>query len=123
MSTDLACIIYADASSDQLRQLLHKNSNVTISSVQNNSIEVVRNVDSDPVKGQQFPDGFLYFQQRIEIFPIDSEVIVLESQIALVSMILNCLWVSKIPAVAACDYEDSLPNNGGYKCAEGYQRK
>jgi hypothetical protein len=42
-------------------------------------------------------------------------VAVNDSHIALVNKILTWLWSQKIPAVAASDYEDQLPNNGGYK--------
>ena len=33
----------------------------------------------------------------------------------LVERLLPLLWERGIPAVAACDYEDELPEKGGYK--------
>jgi hypothetical protein len=118
-SVDLACIIYADINKDELvekmNQILNKDSDSSVFYAHNNEIEFLQNLDYDPVNSQQFPDGFLHFQQRIEIFPDESKLVFIENQIELVSMILNILWSQSVPAVATCDYEDKLPNNGGYK--------
>lgn len=117
-SVDLACIIYADTNKDELvdklNQLLAKDSDNAVFYAHNNEIEFLKNLDYDPVNSQQFPDGFLHFQQRIEIFPDEHKLVSLENQFKLVSMILEILWSQGVPAVAACDYEDKLPNNGGY---------
>lgn len=122
MCVDLACVIYTDISRDELinnlSQLLPKKDNSSVFYSESNEIEVVSNLDCDPVICQQFPDGFLHFQQRIEVFPDESKTVTLENQIPLVSNILQHLWSHQIPAVAACDYEDQLPNNGGYKSTE-----
>lgn len=118
-SVDLACIIYADTNKDELveklNQMLTKDSDSSVFYAHNNEIEFLQNLDYDPVNCQQFPDGFLHFQQRIEIFADESKLVSLENQVKLVSTILKILWSQGVPAVAVCDYEDKLPNNGGYK--------
>jgi hypothetical protein len=119
-SVDLACIIYVDVHKDELvdrlnHQMLAKDTCNSVFYAQYNEIEFLNNLDYDPISSQQFPDGFLHFQQRIEIFPDESKSVSLENQIELVSMILKILWSQDIPAIAACDYEENLPNNGGYK--------
>lgn len=127
MSINLDCVIYADAQSDKLRQLLQQLLSESSSDSSffecNNSVEILKNLDFDSVKRQEFPDGFPYFQHRIEIFPVETKEIPLANQISLVSMILNRLWSNRIPAVAACDYEDSLPNSGGYTSVESHHKK
>jgi len=121
MSDDLACVIYSNINKnilmEKLRQLLSEKDDASFYAY-DNEVEILKNLDFDSVKCQQFPDGFLYFCQRIEIFPDESKRVSLENQIALVSMLLKYLWSQGVPAVAACDYEDQLPNNGGYRSAE-----
>ncbi|AFZ24726.1 hypothetical protein Cylst_2517 [Cylindrospermum stagnale PCC 7417] len=119
MSDDLACMIYADINENELaeklrRLLSQKNYNASFF-LDDNEILVIKNLSFDSIQRQQFPDGFLYFQQIIEIFPDETKTVSLENQIALVSRILQYLWSEGVPAVAACDYENKLPNNGGYK--------
>ena len=122
MSVDLACVIYADSDRDELLsvlgQLLPEKVYGEIRRGRDNEVEVVRNLDFDPVARRQFPGGFLHFRQLIEIFPEESKTVSLENQVALVSLILEYLWASGIPAVAGCDYEDKLPHGGGYKSTE-----
>ena len=67
-------------------------------------LHVERNDDRDEVRAREFPSGFLYFQYVIEAGPQ-----------ALVERLLRALWDAGVPAVAACDYEDDLPEGGGYK--------
>ena len=77
------------------------------------SIEVRKNDDFDEVKLKKFPDGFLYFPFCIEI-DIDENINV--NVIANdVSSILTFLWTNNYAAVASCDFENLLPENGGYK--------
>lgn len=117
MSVDLFCEIYADKEANELqeglRQLITEKNGVFYA--HDNEIVVQKNLSFDSVKRKDFPDGFSHFEQRIEIFPDESKEVSLENQITLVSMILKHLWSQNIPAVAACDYEDQLPENGGYK--------
>ena len=73
---------------------------------------VIKNDDFDILKGKDFPDGFLSFPYYLEINFIED--IILVDVIFQINKILSFLWSQNIPAVAACDYEDSLINNGGY---------
>ena len=122
MSVDLACVIYTDSDRDELLamlgQLLPEKGDGAIFRARDNEIEVVKNLDFDPVARPQFPDGFLHFRQRIEIFPEESKTPSQENQVTLVSLILEHLWARGVPAVAACDYEDKLPHGGGYNSTE-----
>ncbi len=117
MSIDLACVIYADAEEPKLTEIVQQlwPANSFPLYVYNNEIEILKNLDFDVVRRQQFPDGFLHFRLRVEIFPDESKNISLENQLTMISALLNHLWSQNIPAVAACDYEDQLPENGGYK--------
>lgn len=66
------------------------------------------NDDADNKKTVDFPDGFLYFNYSMELcFRGD--------RVKLTNDILDVLWSNRIPAVAACDYEDELYKCGGYK--------
>jgi hypothetical protein len=64
------------------------------------------------VKEKRFPDGFLFFK-----FIVDIGFISTNSTIAIieVSKLLKWFWENDMPAIVACDYEELLPYNGGYK--------
>ena len=69
--------------------------------------------DEFDTNGQvNFPDGFLYFKFIIDVgFNPNSEISKCADEI---SKILRWLWGIGMPSVASCDYEDLLPENGGY---------
>lgn len=69
--------------------------------------------DEFDANGQvNFPDGFLYFRFIIDVgFNPNSEISKCVDEI---SKILKWLWGEGIPSVASCDYEDLLPEKGGY---------
>lgn len=76
-------------------------------------ISIHKNDEFDPSKQIHFPDGFLFFK-----FLIDIEfepTVVLKDRAFEISKLLHWFWSSKMPAVASCDFEDLLTNNGGYK--------
>ncbi len=81
------------------------------------SISVERNKIHDSKREKEFPDGFLYFPIAIGIdFDNDG---CKELAIETVAKILVYLWYTKaVAAVAACDYEEQLPLNGGYRSTE-----
>lgn len=58
-------------------------------------------------------DGFLYYRYLLEVEP--EEELGKENATQFVSRILEYLWSQNYPAVASCDYEELLPNKGGYK--------
>lgn len=77
------------------------------------SIEVRPNADFNDDKQLIFPDGFLFFPLSIEIDMIDE--ITREVAAKKVGEILDFLWKSGYAAIASCDFENLLPENGGYK--------
>jgi hypothetical protein len=69
------------------------------------------NDDADSVRKVDFPGGFLYFDNIVEVY--FSPNIEQEARAATVATVLTCLWELGLPAVAACDYEDELPKSAG----------
>jgi hypothetical protein len=77
------------------------------------SIDVRRNQDYDEKKGKYFRDGFLYFPFCIKIDILDGISKIEAAQE--VSIILKFLWEKNHTAIASCDFEELLPESGGYK--------
>lgn len=77
------------------------------------SIEVRPNDEYDEMKQRIFPDGFLYFPFSIEIDILDDmpNMHIIKE----VGRILKFLWVNNYSAIASCEFEDLLPEKGGYK--------
>src|SRR3954464_9696066 len=63
-----------------------------------------RSHDRDAIRAREFPDGWLFFRHNVEV-----------ERRAHVAPLLRLLWGNGIPAVAACDYEEELPEGGGSK--------
>jgi hypothetical protein len=74
-------------------------------------VEIRRNEDADELQAHKFPDGFLYFNYCLELYP--KPAIPQKERVHFVANILNRLWSQGLPAVAACDYENELPHGGG----------
>lgn len=72
-------------------------------------VDIEKNENRDDDKSKEFPDGFLHFNYYLDI---DSSS--LDSIKLFVSQLLSFLWDNNIPSIAACDYEDDLPELGGY---------
>jgi hypothetical protein len=66
----------------------------------------------DKSKQVNFPDGFLYFKFIIEVGFYRS--VETNIYVDIVSKLLKWIWGMGVPAVASCDYENLLPENGGY---------
>ena len=77
------------------------------------SIEIRTNDEFDFYKAQNFPDGFLFFPYSIEIDIIED--IKMEDVVNEISKILNFFWQNSFTAIASCDFENLLPEKGGYK--------
>lgn len=75
-------------------------------------LEIIQNEDYDSRRRSLFPDGFIYFRYLIDLYIPDEKV---RRQAKLVTFLLNYLWESGFPAVAACAFEAQLPEHGGYK--------
>jgi hypothetical protein len=75
-------------------------------------ISIYKNDAFDVTRQTEFPDGFLCFQFIIEIgFKENYEI---DKCVFEVSKILEYLWSINIASVAFCEYEELLPNKGGY---------
>jgi hypothetical protein len=75
-------------------------------------IDIVKNSDFNESESKKFPDGFLSFPFLIEYY-FDGEVET--ADISNATVILERFWKNNISAIASCDFEDKLPENGGYK--------
>ncbi|MGW8526159.1 hypothetical protein [Nocardiopsis sp. NPDC055824] len=74
-------------------------------------VEVLRNEDS--TGDGSFSEDFLYWPVLVEIELEDHSLLPLLTD--QVSRLLSSLWKASLPAVAACDFEDQLPWNGGIR--------
>jgi hypothetical protein len=67
------------------------------------------NDEADSLRRAEFPDGFLHFAHRVEVFADEPPAT------ALVTRLLEAFWAAGWPAVASSDYEEDLPHGGGYR--------
>ena len=77
-------------------------------------IYIFENSDYKRGRTYEFPDGFLYFKYIIFIDPLPVKIDFQDFLIKTIN-VLYFFWNQNYPAVAACDFEDELPNKGGYK--------
>jgi hypothetical protein len=120
--SELDCKIYVEAEQtpDELATLLAQSlpeatlidAVTRIVQTRFGEVEIRRNKEADRIRAQEFPDGFLYFRYALELYPFPT--VAHEERVSLAASILKLLWSRGWPAVAACDYEDELPNGGGY---------
>lgn len=120
---DLDCKIYFDASNgpdlilailqagDFFRGLFSFSGHFGTLQSRFGEMDVQVNEDADERKAASFPDGFLHFAQVLEFYP--RQDVPFEERKTLMSALLRGLWAKSVPAVAACDYENELPENGG----------
>jgi|GEM_PF-835072 len=82
-------------------------------STKNYELTIDKNDSADEKDEKDFPDGFLYFKYilYLDFLGKNSK----EFCVTEVSRLLIWLWHNGCAAVASCDYEDSLPEEGGYK--------
>ena len=115
------CRIYISGKNIERLSLLMSIGNVIGGNIANDiylekpgySIEVRLNESFDEEKMKVFPDGFLFFPFCIEIDILET---VSELDAAMeMTKILKYLWGNNYPAIASCDFENMLPENGGYK--------
>lgn len=71
------------------------------------------NDDYDKNKQKEFPDGFIYFPYILELDFTDN--ISIKECICIVNDMLSWFWINQKSAVAVCDYELELLNQGGFK--------
>ncbi len=75
-------------------------------------IEVILNPEYDLKLRLVFPDGFVYFRYRIDVYMPDENF---ERQVDVMSKLLYMFWSYGFPAVAGFSNEELLPEKGGYK--------
>jgi hypothetical protein len=111
---ELDCAIYVDAPDREalLARVLETTGGTragTTVELDGHELDVDDNDEADPVRRTPFPDGFLHFAQRVEVYAAAPPAA------ALVTRLLDAFWGAGWPAVAACDYEQDLPHGGGYR--------
>lgn len=106
---DCKLFVEAEVSASDLISLL---AHVLTGSATRCEMEILKNDEYDSKRRKLFPDGFLYFRYIIDLYLPDES---LAAQAKLVSRLLEYLWDSGFPAVAACAFEARLPHHGGYK--------
>lgn len=74
-------------------------------------VEVRRNPDLQ--ESAESPDDFVLWPVQVEIEPVTPRGE--DSMVETVTRILEALWGAKAQAVAACDFEDELPWDGGIR--------
>jgi hypothetical protein len=73
-------------------------------------ISILENDDFDEQRRTNPEDGFLFYRYKLEVEP--NTELGEKNAIAVVSKLLKFFWSQSYPAVAACGYEDALPNKG-----------
>jgi hypothetical protein len=117
MPTNLYCKIYVNThlTNSNFRRLI---ANILSGTVQRRTVyskelivDINKNEYFDDTMFSGNEDEFLFYQFYLDIQPShpDDE----KSYIAEVSRLLEELWRNAGKAVAACDFEDILPNKGG----------
>ncbi|MFG0216219.1 1,4-dihydroxy-6-naphthoate synthase [Brevibacillus porteri] len=116
---NLYCKLFIDTDIDResLVQLISKISSGVITkymiSTRASEIEVRKNSGFDSENRLDKIDGFLYFRYYCDIEPKNENDKM--DYVTSIGVLLRGLWDLNIRAVAACDFEELLPNSGGYK--------
>lgn len=82
------------------------------------TIDIMKNKEFNKEKATEFPDGFLYFPYFIDCDVTNDKKI--NEYKKMIGALLLKLWDSKYRAVASCEFEHELPNNGGYNQTINY---
>jgi hypothetical protein len=100
------CIIFINSklSKEQIINDLENNFSNELKTI---DLFIDNNEDFENGDLRSFPDGFLYFKYYLEV---ESNNNIQQ----FISSLLNYLWQKDISAVASCDFENSLPEKGGY---------
>lgn len=115
---DPFCKIFLDTDFDRDTVLAYIKENIggvlEKSSITNDicNLDLLRNDDFHEQKRNESPDGFLFSRYLIETEA--NEDIGTETYITTLSSLLEGLWRRGFKAVASCDFEELLPNKGGY---------
>lgn len=74
-------------------------------------LDVLKSHDYDSARARAERSGFIFFPYHVDVFP--AENLALENCTREIGNLLTRLWQNECMAVAACDYEGSLPESGG----------
>jgi hypothetical protein len=72
-------------------------------------ISVFENDDFDAELSRTGADRWLYFRYTLEADPSDG--VLPKDYVAAIGALLNSLWSSRMDAIAACDFEEQLPQD------------
>jgi hypothetical protein len=111
--------VYIDFLADK-GQLLDLIANIISGSIKMRTVsalelqaDLVVNEDFDETRRAQGEDQFLFYRYYLDIVPMENAR--RERYVASVGGLLEGFWKLGYKAVAACDFEEELPRNGGYK--------
>lgn len=76
------------------------------------SVDILKNKEFNENKSKDFPDGFLYFPYFLDIDSKENKE--KEKYIKMIGDLINYLWDKKCQLVVSSDFEEKLPNKGGY---------
>ncbi|MGK0552605.1 hypothetical protein ACSFB8_11065 [Enterococcus faecalis] len=76
------------------------------------TIDISKNKEFDEEKSKEFPDGFLYFPYFLDIDSTKNTE--KKRYIKMVGDLMLYLWDKKCQIVVSSDFEEDLPNKGGY---------
>ncbi|EAD7212370.1 1,4-dihydroxy-6-naphthoate synthase [Listeria monocytogenes] len=76
------------------------------------TVDILKNKEFDEEKAKDFPDGFLYFPYFLDVDSTENTK--RKEYIKLVGDLTLYLWDKKCQLVVSSDFEEILPNNGGY---------
>ncbi len=117
---DYECNLYIDADADISTFLQNIATLINASDVESDSVHIhegdvliSKNENYHCTNKKSPEDGFLFYRYKLLINP--NRTLGKKNAINLVTKLLNYAWSEDYPAVAACNYESELPNDGGYK--------
>lgn len=76
------------------------------------TVDILKNKEFDEEKSKDIPNGFLYFPYFLDID--STEKTEKEKYIKMIGDLMLHLWDNKCQLVASSDFEELLPNKGGY---------
>ncbi len=92
-------------------EILGGDTDLSTARAERSAVLVEANEDADPESASDWPEGFLYFSQVMEVYAVADTP--RHERAAVTGRLLSELWARGIAAVAACDYEDLLPAAAG----------
>ena len=82
------------------------------------TIDILKNKEFDAEKSKDFPDGFLCFPYFLDIDCTENTE--KQKYIKMIGNLILYLWGKKCQLVVSSDFEEELPNKGGYNQTINY---